>query len=65
VQRAGKDNPIGATRDRITARRPKAGEPGQGRRGPVLVECVFYALRGGHVRRLQVPAPERPTVTVA
>ena len=58
VQRAGKDNPIGATRDRITARRPKAGNQAKVAAARVLVECVFYALRDHHVRRLQaVPEP--------
>ena len=58
VQRAGKDNPIGATRERITARRPKAGNQAKVAAARVLVECVFYALRDHHVRRLQaVPEP--------
>lgn len=57
VARAGTGNPIGATHARITARRPKAGNQARVAAARVLVECVFYALRDHHVRRLQAGAP--------
>jgi transposase len=52
VQRAGADNPIGAVRARITARRPKAANQAKVAAARVLIECVYYALRDHHVRRL-------------
>jgi transposase len=58
VQRAGSDNPIGAARARITARRPKAGNQAKVAAARLLVQCVFYALRDHHVRRLQAGAPK-------
>jgi transposase len=63
VQRAGKDNPIGVVRDRIVARRPKAGNQAKVAAARVLVECVYYALRDHEVRRLRAaPTPEAATV---
>ena len=58
VQRAGKDNPIGAVRAQILTRRPKANNTAKVAAARVLIECVFYALRDGHVRRLQPPTSQ-------
>jgi transposase len=52
VQRAGADNPIGAVRARIIARRPKAANQAKVAAARVLIEWVYYALRDHHVRRL-------------
>jgi transposase len=63
VQRAGTDNPIGAYRDRIAERRPNARNQAKVAAARLLIECVFYALRDHHVRRLDPPA--RASTTVA
>jgi transposase len=55
VQHAGPDNPIGACRDRINARRPNARNQAKVAAARLLVECVYWALRDGHVRRLDNP----------
>jgi transposase len=55
VQRGGSDNPIGAYRQRIAERRPNARNQAKVAAARLLVECVFYALRDHHVRRLEVP----------
>lgn len=53
VQHAGKDNPIGAHRERILARRgDKARNQAKVAAARVLLECVYWALRDGQVRRL-------------
>jgi hypothetical protein len=64
VQRAGADNPIGAHRVAILARRPKAGAQAKVAAARVLLECVFYALRDHHVRRL-TPAAGNTSSPVA
>lgn len=63
VQRAGADNPIGAVRERVAARRGDKACRNQAKvaAARVLVECVYYALRDGHVRRLQPPHPTTST----
>jgi transposase len=62
VQRAGADNPIGAYRQAIITRRgEKARNQAKVAAARVLVECVYWALRDHHVRRLD----PRPTRTAA
>jgi transposase len=59
VQRGGADNPIGAYRERVAERRGRNQAKVAAAR--VLCECVYYALRDHHVRRLQAPpAPDTP-----
>lgn len=58
VQRAGADTPFGALKAQITARRPKARNQAKVAAARLLVECVFYALRDHHVRRLHPGRPE-------
>lgn len=54
VQRVGKHTRLGAYRDRVTERRGRnIGVVAAARE---LVECVYYALRDGTVRRLATPA---------
>jgi len=53
VQRGGADNPIGAYRERVAARRGRNQAKVAAAR--VLVEYVYYALRDHHVRALQRP----------
>jgi transposase len=60
VQHAGGDNPIGRCRERIAARRPDAPNQAKVAAARVLVECVYYALRDHHVRRLHRPAAAAP-----
>jgi transposase len=55
VQRGGPDTVIGAHRERIAARRPNARNQAKVAAARVLVECVYWALRDGHVRRLDNP----------
>jgi len=50
VQRVPADSPLGGYRDRVASRRGRnIGKVAAARE---LIECVFYALRDGHVRRL-------------
>jgi transposase len=58
VQRGGADNPIGAYREAVAARRGRNQAKVAAAR--VLVECVYYALRDHHVRRLAQPAADNP-----
>jgi transposase len=51
-RRHDQSNPITAVRDRIAERRPAARNQAKVAAARVLVECVFYALRDHHVRRL-------------
>lgn len=60
VQRAGAGNPIGDVRARITQRRPKAASQAKVAAARVLIECVYYALRDHHVRRLQQRPADQP-----
>lgn len=54
VQHLSADSKIGAHRNRVAAQRGRnIGKVAAARE---LVECVFYALRDGHVRRLDTPA---------
>jgi transposase len=54
VQHISPHTPIGAHRDRVAARRGRnIGVVAAARE---LIECVYYALRDGHVRRLATPA---------
>jgi transposase len=54
VQRTGRHTRIGAYRDRVAERRGRnIGVVAAARE---LIECVFYALRDGQVRRLRVSA---------
>jgi transposase len=64
VQKAPARTRPGALRERVAARRGRnIGKVAAARE---LTECVFYALRDGHVRRLaDKPAPQEPPSPVA
>jgi hypothetical protein len=53
VQRCGTGTRIGAYRERVAERRGR--NQGKVAAARELVECVFYALRDHHVRRLDHP----------
>jgi transposase len=55
VQRVGAQTRIGIYRDRIAQRRGR--NQGKVAAARELLECVFYALRDHHVRRLAQPCP--------
>jgi hypothetical protein len=59
VQRGGTGTRIGAYRERVAERR--GCNQGKVAAARELVECVFYALRVGPVRRQAVPARHRTT----
>jgi transposase len=55
VQRGGAGTPIAATRERIAARRPAARNQAKVAAARIVVTYVYWALRDGHVRRLDNP----------
>ena len=61
VQRTPAGTPICQAKDAIIARRgPQARNIAKVAAARKLLTCVFYAMRGGHVRALDIPGAAAP-----